>query len=159
VHRELVRVLLDLRRELARRRHDERARDAALLVHEAIEDREQERRGLAAAGHGAGEHVAALDGGGDGVLLDRRRTAVPHLADAAQEIGMETKLGERQANAPRCKIRLIFVSERRMPAGLRYEGSAQSVIDAPERQTAGRLAGFGFWFLVTVSGFQGSQIY
>ena len=64
---ELVRVLLDLRGELARGREDERAGDAALLADQAVQDREQERGGLAAARHRAGEHVAALDGGRDGV--------------------------------------------------------------------------------------------
>ena len=59
VHGEVVQVLDDLRRQLARRRQHERARRAARLVDEPVQDRQQKRRGLAAAGHRAGEQVAA----------------------------------------------------------------------------------------------------
>ena len=91
---ELLEVLVDLRRELARGREDERARRAARLRHEAVEDREDERGGLAAARHRAGEEVPALHRGRDGVELDGRRTGEAHLLDAAEEVGVETERGE-----------------------------------------------------------------
>ena len=62
VDRQRLRVLLDLRRELAGGRQDEGARRAALLADELVEDREQEGGRLAAARHGAGEDVASLHG-------------------------------------------------------------------------------------------------
>ena len=68
VHRELVQVLVDLRRQLARRRQHQRARRAARLADQAVQDRQQKRGGLAAAGHGAGEHVAAGEPRRNGVL-------------------------------------------------------------------------------------------
>ena len=95
---ELVGVLVDLRGELARGREDERPRDAALLAHEAVEDRQEEGGGLAAAGHGAGEHVAPLQRGRNRVLLDRRGPGEAHLLDAAQEIGMESETGKRHGD-------------------------------------------------------------
>ena len=71
VHREVVQVLENLRRQLARRRQHERARRAARLVDQPVQDRQQERRGLAAAGHRAGEHVAPRERRRNGVGLDR----------------------------------------------------------------------------------------
>ena len=57
---EVPAVLVDLRGELPRGRDDERARDAARLAVEVLQDRQQECRRLAAARHGAGEDVPAL---------------------------------------------------------------------------------------------------
>ena len=91
VHGQLAQMLVDLRRQLARRREDQRARRAALLADQPVENRQQERRGLAAAGHGAGEHVLAGDGRRNGVVLNRRRSLETELFDAAQEIGVESK--------------------------------------------------------------------
>ena len=97
---QLPRVLLDLRGQLAGRGQDQRARRAALLSDQAVQDREQEGGRLAAAGHGAGEHVASLHGRRDRVVLDRRRAREAHFLDAAQEIGVESELRERQGNPP-----------------------------------------------------------
>ncbi len=91
---ELLQVLVDLRGELARGREDQRARRAARLGHEAVEDREDERGRLAAARHRAGEEVAAGHRGRDGVALDGRGTGEAHLLDAAEEVGVETERGE-----------------------------------------------------------------
>ena len=59
VDRERVELLEDLRGQLTRRREDQRAGPAARLVHQVVQDREQEGGGLAAAGLRAGEHVAS----------------------------------------------------------------------------------------------------
>ena len=61
VHRQIGQVFDDLRRQLTRRRQDERTRHAARLRHQPVEDRQQERSGLAAAGHRAGKQIPALE--------------------------------------------------------------------------------------------------
>ena len=73
VDRHVREVLEDLRRELSGGCEDERARRAARLRDQLVENGQQERRGLAAAGHGAGEEIAALEGRRDGVGLNGRR--------------------------------------------------------------------------------------
>ena len=91
VHRELAQVLLDLRRELARRREHERARDAARLPDDAVHDRQQKRGSLAASRHRAGEHVAALECGRNGVVLNRCWAREAKLFHAAHESSVETQ--------------------------------------------------------------------
>ena len=66
-------VLVDLGRQLPGRREDEDAGRAPRLGDEPVEDRQQERGGLAAAGHGSREHVAPFHHGRDGLLLNGRR--------------------------------------------------------------------------------------
>ena len=112
-------VLVDLRRQLARGREDERARRAARLRHEPVEDREDERGGLAAARHRAGEDVAAFHRGRDGVVLDGRRAREAHLLDAAEEVGVEAERGERHEGENRFPGRLVdaHVSPVEFPAG------------------------------------------
>jgi hypothetical protein len=87
-------MLVDLRGQLPRGRDDERARDAARLAVDVLQDREQECRRLAAARHGAGEDVPAIHRRGDRVLLDRGRHRESHLVDAAQEVGVKVERGE-----------------------------------------------------------------
>ncbi len=88
---ELPRVLVDLGRQLARRRDDQAAREAARLPDEAVEDREDEGGRLAAPRHRAGEDVLAGEGGGDRVVLDRGGPREAQLLDAAEEVGVETE--------------------------------------------------------------------
>src|SRR4029078_13244996 len=66
---ELAEMRFDLGGELPGGRQEERTRDTASLRHEALDDGEDEGRGLPAAGHGAGEDVATGDPRGDCVLL------------------------------------------------------------------------------------------
>jgi hypothetical protein len=87
-------VLLDLGGQLARGREDEGSGRPPGLAREAVEDREDEGGGLAAAGHRAGENVTALKSGGDGLELDRRRAREAELVDAAEEVGVEAERGE-----------------------------------------------------------------
>ena len=96
VHGEVVEVLEDLRRQLARRREHQRARRAARLVDQLVEDRQQERRGLAAAGLGAGEHVAALERRRNRVGLDRRGPGEAELLDAFEQAGVKLQIVEWQ---------------------------------------------------------------
>src|SRR6185369_6651345 len=51
VHRELLELLENLRRQLAGRRHDESARSAAWLVQQPVQNGKEKGRGLPAAGH------------------------------------------------------------------------------------------------------------
>jgi hypothetical protein len=92
---ELAAMLVDLGRELAGGGDDQGARDAAGEPDQPLQNRQQERRGLAAAGHGAGEHVAAGHGGGDGVTLDGGRGLEAQGRDATEQIGVEPEFGER----------------------------------------------------------------
>ena len=71
---------------------------AARLAEEPVQDRQQERGGLAAAGHGAGEHVAAGERGRDGVVLDRGGAGEAELARGAHDGGVEAEGGERHAS-------------------------------------------------------------
>jgi hypothetical protein len=94
--RQLLEVVEDLRGELARRREHHRAGAAALAGRarrrqQPVRDREQEGGGLAAAGHRAGEQVAAGERGGDGLRLDRRRGRKAHRLDPAQEVGVKAE--------------------------------------------------------------------
>ena len=89
VHRQVAQMLIDLRRQLARRRQDEGARRAALLADQLVEDRQQKRRALAAAGHGAGEDVLPGHRRRNGVVLNRRGPCKPELFDPAQKIRVE----------------------------------------------------------------------
>ena len=84
--RERVAVLDDLGRELARGREHQGAGGAARLGEQTIQDRQQEGGGLAAAGHGAGEHVAALERRRNGARLDRRRLGEAELGHGAQQL-------------------------------------------------------------------------
>ena len=59
VHGEIVQILEDLGRQLARGREHERPRRAARLLDQLVQDGQQEGGGLAASGGGAGEHVPA----------------------------------------------------------------------------------------------------
>src|SRR5229473_4451578 len=88
-------MLVDLCRELARWSENERARRAARLGHEAVEDGQDERGGLAAARHGAGEKVAALHRRRDRVGLDGRGARETELLDALEEVGMELERRKR----------------------------------------------------------------
>ena len=94
VHREVVEVFDDLRRELARRRQHERARRAARLADQAVEDRQQKRRGLAAAGHGAGEQVLAGHRERNRVSLNRRRSRKTEIFEPLEQAGMESEFGK-----------------------------------------------------------------
>ena len=94
-------LAVDLQRELARRRDDQRARRAGLLeplgfAEQARRERETERDGLARAGLRGDEEVAiglGLEDGG----LDRGGLGVAARGEGAAEGGMGS--GERQGRA------------------------------------------------------------
>ena len=105
---ELTQMLLDLRRELARRGEHERARHTPLraggLRHDALHDGQQEGGGLAASGHRAREHVAPFEGGRNGVVLNGRGAGEAEFFHAAHEGSVETECRKghpRSLTAPR----------------------------------------------------------
>ena len=59
-----------------------------------VQDRQQEGRRLAAARHGAGEDVAAGEGGGDGVLLNGGRLLKAQALDTAEKVGVKAEIRE-----------------------------------------------------------------
>ena len=67
---------------------------AAGLADEAVEDREKERRRLAAAGHRAGEHVTAGEGGRDSIGLNRRRAGEAEVLESGEKAGMKLQRGK-----------------------------------------------------------------
>ena len=82
-------ILQDLCGELTGRGEDQGPGGAARLADEAVQDRQEEGRGLAAPGHGAGEDVPAGQGGRHRLRLDRGRPGKAELLDSLEETGME----------------------------------------------------------------------
>src|SRR5690606_2187319 len=92
---------VDLQRQLAGRREDDRARLAAdlpalagLRLQDALDQRSAESDGLARAGAAAAEHVAALEHGRAGCRLDRERRLGAHVAQHLGDVRAETEVGE-----------------------------------------------------------------
>ena len=94
VNGKVRQVLEDLRRQLARRRQDQRARGPARSADELIENRQQEGDGLAAACHRAGEHTAAGDRRWNRVGLDWRGPRKAEILQAAEKIVVKLELTE-----------------------------------------------------------------
>ena len=91
VHGEIVHVLEDLGGEFTRGAQHEGAGGAALGGEQPVQDGEDEGGGLAAAGHGAGQKIATLEGRRDGIGLDRCGAGKPEFLDALEEAGMEVQ--------------------------------------------------------------------
>ena len=85
-------ALADLGGELAGRRQNERAAGArsgaALDLGQTVEDRQREGRGLAGAGLGDAEQIAALQQFGNGARLDRRRDLVAFARQRFEQRGL-----------------------------------------------------------------------
>ena len=93
--------LLDLHRELAGRREDQRAhrmprRRRAGVRHrrELLQDRQREAGGLAGAGLGAAHHVLAGENDGDRLHLDRRGRRIAGFGHGPQQFGPQSELGK-----------------------------------------------------------------
>ena len=85
----------DLRRQLARRDQDERARRAAVgAAAEALQQRQRERRGLAGAGGRLAEQVAPFQQRRDGLALDRRGLLVAEGGEGGDQLGGEGEVRE-----------------------------------------------------------------
>ena len=92
--------VVDLLGQLARRREDERLGDVAGAVEKPVQDRQEEGGGLAGAGLGGGDEVAAGEDHGDGLRLHRRRLGVAHVARGLHQRGMQAQFGERHEGSP-----------------------------------------------------------
>ena len=95
VDRDVVQTFVNLRGQLARGCEHQRARGAAGLRHELMQNREQERVRLPAAGHGARQNVTAFEPRRDRIRLNGGRTGKPQLFEAAMQIGVQREAGER----------------------------------------------------------------
>ena len=85
----------DLHRQLARRhQHDGDRPLGAALVHDALQDREGERGGLAGAGRSLAEEVLTRDQGWDGLLLDRRGFFVAEGGQGRDDFRVKAEGGE-----------------------------------------------------------------
>lgn len=73
--------LAALGRQLACWRDHQRARTLGVLAMQPVDERDQERGGLAAAGLGADYQIAAVEGHWDGFALDRRGMMIATVAD------------------------------------------------------------------------------
>jgi hypothetical protein len=65
---------------------------------QALQDRQGEAGGLAGAGLGGGEQVAAGQDDGDGLRLDGGGRGVALLGDSAEQLGLQPEGIERRAN-------------------------------------------------------------
>ena len=102
VVRQPLHLIFDLDGQLARRRQHQRAgrgRARRHRVEEALENRHEERRGLAGAGLGAGDDVAAGQRERNHAALDRPRLVPAEVADAAEQPRVEAQL-DRTRSAP-----------------------------------------------------------
>ncbi len=82
---EVPQVSKYLRRQLPRGCQYQGARHPPRVGEDLMHDRQQKRRGLAAAGHGAGKHVAPLEPRRNGLGLNGCRTGESEITDAAVE--------------------------------------------------------------------------
>ncbi len=96
-------ALEDLVREFARGRQDQRAhrmpggRSAGVgQRHEAMQDRDRERRRLAGAGLGGAHDVAARHHHGNRLRLDGRRGGIAGFGDGLQQQGVQPEIVERR---------------------------------------------------------------
>ncbi len=96
VHGQIVHVLEDLGGELAGGRQHERARHPSGTADQLVQNRQQERRGLAAAGHRACQQVAPRHRRRNGVSLNGGRTSEPEVFEATEKIGVKLQCSERQ---------------------------------------------------------------
>ena len=95
---EALDLLEDLLGQLAGRQQDQRTHVGALLrvgiAEQAVEQRQQEGRGLAAAGLRRHPQVAPLQRRRNGRLLHRRRLGEVQLGDGLEQAFMQGELGE-----------------------------------------------------------------
>src|SRR5437868_4284398 len=79
----------NLRGELSRRSHHQRSRFPARLANEMVENRQQERGGLAASCHGAGKNVPPLESSRDCFSLNWCRSLEAQLSKTFVKTGIE----------------------------------------------------------------------
>ena len=91
-----VQRLRHLHAQLAGRHQHQRDRQPAPVAgRELVEDRQRERRGLAGAGRGLAEQVAAREQRRDRLALDRRRLLVAEAGQRLEQLVAQPEVGER----------------------------------------------------------------
>jgi len=90
---QIVQVFDNLRGQFSRRREDKRARRPARLPDHVVQDRQQERRGLAAAVMHS-QQVLAGHGQRNGISLNGRRTRKTEIFEPLKQAGMESEFGK-----------------------------------------------------------------
>jgi hypothetical protein len=93
---EPLELARDLERELARGREDQRAR--AGPAGEALDDREEERGGLAGAGRGDADDVLARERRRDRLRLDRRGVLEARALERVEGLRGELQIAESQGD-------------------------------------------------------------
>ena len=92
-------TLLDLRRQLARRRHDQRTHGMRSRLgqcrHQTLQQRQRKTGGLAGAGLGARQHIATVKNYRDRLHLDRRGLRVAMISNSTRQIGHKAKIGKQ----------------------------------------------------------------
>ena len=91
---EQLELFLDLRGQLAGWRQDQGSSHTTWFVQQSLQNRQHEGGGLAASGHGATEHVAALERRWDGLRLNRCWGFVPHFLNSSEEFRVEREVGK-----------------------------------------------------------------
>ena len=119
--REFHRLLLDLLRELARRRHHQRVRAPRrdFVRHprelgDVRQHRHDERARLPRARLGDADHVALQQADGDRSHLNGRGRVVPHLANRAQNLGGHPGLApapHRRRKTPAARRDVVVLAE------------------------------------------------
>jgi hypothetical protein len=127
---ETLHLILDLHRELPRRREDQRARTEprgrrgqTVVGQKALQNRDEKRGGLARSGFRAGDDVLSGDGKGNHTALHRTRGVPAEIADAAEQTDVEREIGEGN----RCGIEDgRFECRWLLDGGRRRRGAASS---------------------------------
>ena len=92
---DVFEAVVNLGGEFTRGREYERARSAARPRHEMMQNRQQKRVRFAAAGHGAGEQVAALEGRRNAFALNGRGPGESEVLETLQKARMKLKRCKR----------------------------------------------------------------
>jgi len=94
-------ALSDLSRQFTCRCQNERARQTSRNSVELLQDGQHEGGGLAGAGLGAGEHVAAGKNRGNGLGLDGSGVGVAFFGQGTQQLGLQPEIGKCHSKASR----------------------------------------------------------
>ena len=136
VDRQRVQILEDLRRQLTRRRQHERPRRPPRLVDETVQNRQQKRRGLAAAGLRRGDDVLALHRRGNRLRLNGGGPYETEFLDALDQRWMKPEIIEWHGAL--CHFDGVGIGLKAQGSGLRAQGS-RTIPDPSRRTKSSRL--------------------
>ena len=99
MYSHVVEAFENLRREFTRWRDDQRARRSTRLREQLMHDRQQKRIGLAAARHGACEHVTTLECWRNRLALNGGRAGEAEVFEALVQTRMQLQRSERRCGS------------------------------------------------------------